>query len=343
MFIDNLKATHLFIENEYFEKYIQLIKANLKTKKQTYKTQRHHIVPATVFTLYNLPGKNDRNNLVNLLYKDHILAHYYLALCSQSTEFKYKMICAINFILGNATQAKLNLDELKTFTLNLDYYQELYEESKKFFGDKIRGSTHDISEETKQKISKANRGRVYVNKDGVVRSIYPEDLDLYLENGWIRGNPNCHNRKQTGKYTVIHKDNIEKYILLDELNQYLMAGWQKGRTEKHINATKVGTIAYYNRLTKEEKIAKCASRTGQHWKMSDKCKEKISKATRGRKQSEAQKIKNSFNKKGTIHMTNGVIDIMIKPDKEQDYASLGFYRGRSKNRKENRKEKRNEK
>lgn len=59
----------------------------------------------------------------------------------------------------------------------------------------------------------------------------------------------------------------------------------------------------------------------------------------GRKASEACKLKNSKNKKGTIHMTNGVIDIMIKKEKEQDYILLGYYRGRSKNRKEKRNEK----
>ena len=183
MFANNLKATHLFIENEYFKKYIQLIEANLKTKRQKFKTQRHHIIPAIAFDLYNWDGKDDEANLVNLLYKDHILAHYYLALCSVSTEFRYKMICAINFILGKAHQVKLDIEELKIFIASLEKYQELYEESKQHFAEKLRGTTHGTSEETKQKISKANSGRIYVNKDEVVRSIQPEDLDLYLNNG----------------------------------------------------------------------------------------------------------------------------------------------------------------
>lgn len=94
------------------------------------------------------------------------------------------MVCAINFILGKATQVKLNVNELKNFTLNLDLYQQLYEESKKYFAKLIEGTTHDTSEETKQKISKANSNRIYVNKDGVVRALKDKDeVELFLANG----------------------------------------------------------------------------------------------------------------------------------------------------------------
>ena len=50
---DRLLATNLFIENEYFEKYVSLIEANKNTKTQRYKTQKHHIVPNIAFKLYN--------------------------------------------------------------------------------------------------------------------------------------------------------------------------------------------------------------------------------------------------------------------------------------------------
>ena len=332
MITENLKATNLFIYNEYFDKYIQLIQANLKTKRQTFKTQRHHIIPAVAFNLYNWPGKDDESNLVNLLYKDHILAHYYLALCSKTPEFQYKMVCAINFILGKATQTKLNIEELKTFTLNLEEYQRLYEESKKYISNLLKGTTHDTSDETKEKISKANKGKIYVNKDGTVRSIQPEDLDLFLESGWVRGNPNARNRNTCKGYTIVNKDNIEKYISKEELDEYLNDGWQQGRANNHIAATKNGTQAYYDKLTKEEKIKKCATRTGQHWQMSDECKEKIRQANLGKKGSEQQKLKNSLNKKNTIHMTNGSINRMIKPELEQELAAQGFWRGRTLNK-----------
>lgn len=339
MFINKLKATQLFIENEYFEKYIQLIEANLVTKRQRFKTQRHHIIPVAAFELYNWSGKNDEANLVNLLYKDHILAHYYLALCSKSTEFKYKMIYAINFILGKASQVKLNVEELKLFVINLEKYQEVYEESRQYFAKKLKGTTHATSGETRRKISKANGGRVYINRDGVVKSIQPGDLELYLNNGWTQGNPNAAKR-DTGKgKIIINKEGVERYINKVELEKYLAEGWLQGRTTAHKQATKLGTQRYYDKLTVEERKAKCATRTGNHWKMSDECRKKISEANKGKPVSEAQKLKNSQNKKGTIHMTNGINDIMIKKEKELEYALLGYHRGRSKNRKEKKNEK----
>ena len=38
-------------------------------------------------------------------------------------------------------------------------------------------------------------------------------------------------------------------------------------------------------------------------------------------------------------MTNGINDVMIKPEREQEFIKLGYHRGRSKNRKRKRNEK----
>lgn len=331
---NKLVATHLFLENEYFEKYIQLINSNRQTKRQTCKTQRHHIIPVIAFKLYNWAGVNNVDNLVNLLYKDHILAHYYLALCAKETQFKYKMVSAINFILGNAVLVKLNVDELKTFTLNLEHYQQLYEDLRKH-GNPIKGTTHEVSEETRQKISNANSGRIYVNKNGIVKSVSPDELNLYLENDWIRGNPNSQNRDTKKGCTIVNKNGLEKYIKKEELQDYLANGWSSGRSEEHKKAGAVGTQKFYDSLTKEEKIKKCATRTGQHWNMSEEAKNKISKANIGKKMPSSQKLKNSLNKKNTIWMTNGIKDIMIKSEREQEFVLLGYHKGRSKNRKGN--------
>lgn len=332
MFAEKLEATHLFIKNDYFDKYIELIQNNLETKRQTFKTQRHHIIPAVAFNIYNWSGKDNADNIVNLLYKDHILAHYYLALCSKTSEFQYKMVCAINFILGKAMQVKLNVEELKNFVLNLDEYQKLYEEYKKFNGNRIKGTTHITSNETKEKISKANKGKVYINKDNIVRSIQVEDLELYLENGWIRGNPNARNRDTHKGYTIVNKDNIEKYISREELSQYLSDGWRHGRSIKHAEATKIGIQAYFDNLTQEEKITKYASYGMLGKKQSKESIEKRALKLRGRKQSENQKLQNSLNKQNTIHMTNGVINRMVKPELEQELLKQGFWHGRTINK-----------
>jgi len=336
MLCKKLLDTHLFEENEYFEKYLELITNNLTTKQQKFKTQKHHIIPRIAFQLYNWSGCEAPENKVNLLYCDHILAHYYLALAAKDLVFKYKMICAINFILGKASHLKLDIDTLKTFVLELDQYQMLYEESRRYFAEQLRGTSHETTDETKQKISKSNSGRIYINKDGVVRAVKHEvEVKLFLANGWVLGNPNSQKRDTKKGYTIVNKDGTEKYIKPEELQEFLQHGWTAGRSVAHKEATKAGTQKFYDSLTEEERIKKCAT----YGKLGKSCSEetrwKMSEAHKGRSASAYQKQLNSLNKKGTIHMTNGVRDIMVKPDLIPEYISRGFYRGRSKNKKLN--------
>ena len=165
---EKLTNTNLFIENEYLEKYLELIENNKSTKRQRFKTQKHHIVPRSICLLYNFDFIDDSCNIVNLLYKDHILAHYYLSLCANDEMVKYKMFTAISFMIGNIKEHRnQGWLEYKEFLKSLPRYQELYEESKKI-GSEITSKNklgHLVSEETRQKISKANKRRIYVNKD----------------------------------------------------------------------------------------------------------------------------------------------------------------------------------
>lgn len=67
-------------------------------------------------------------------------------------------------------------------------------------------------------------------------------------------------------------------------------------------------------------------------KQSKESIEKIALKLHGRKQSENQKLQNSLNKQNTIHMTNGVINRMVKPELEQELLKQGFWRGRTINK-----------
>ena len=82
---EKLLNLNIFIQNEYFNKYVELITNNLKTKREKFKTQKHHIIPRCYFKHESIKDKaiiEDKTNLVNLSYANHILAHYYLSLCS---------------------------------------------------------------------------------------------------------------------------------------------------------------------------------------------------------------------------------------------------------------------
>lgn len=43
------------------------------------------------------------------------------------------------------------------------------------------------SEEVKRKIGDKNKGRVYVSKEGIIKHIYPQNVDEYLKVGWVLG------------------------------------------------------------------------------------------------------------------------------------------------------------
>ena len=82
----NLKSTLLshngFVNNIYLEKYCSLIERHTITGVQRKITNSHHIIPKAWFKLNKKPTDNSECNLVNLPYREHALAHYYLCLCT---------------------------------------------------------------------------------------------------------------------------------------------------------------------------------------------------------------------------------------------------------------------
>jgi hypothetical protein len=93
--IQNAKTKLLelgFIDNEWLEKYLELVKLNCTNRRITGKTQEHHAIPVNSYWTSIKPYKraealklaeSDKNNFkIHLLYKDHLLAHSYLTLCT---------------------------------------------------------------------------------------------------------------------------------------------------------------------------------------------------------------------------------------------------------------------
>lgn len=77
-------------DNEYLNKYVNLIYSNIDRPKETFKTNRHHIIPRSYYKMNNVEVDNSSDNLVNLMYKDHALAHYYFALCTSIPKLKWE-------------------------------------------------------------------------------------------------------------------------------------------------------------------------------------------------------------------------------------------------------------
>lgn len=90
--------TKAFIDNEFLDKYIELIKKNNSRNQEKFKTERHHILPKCYFKYNNLLVDESIENIVNLLYVDHVLAHYYLSKCSNIDYLVYSNELAFEYI-----------------------------------------------------------------------------------------------------------------------------------------------------------------------------------------------------------------------------------------------------
>ena len=113
-----------FLDNEYLIKYCQLIERNRHTKNVK-GTNKHHIIPKSWFKLNSQAVDNSINNLVTLTYRDHVLAHYFLCLCTTG-KLQYANQLALMCLTN---RKKLNIVE-KQLIARLPLYNNIYEQCK---------------------------------------------------------------------------------------------------------------------------------------------------------------------------------------------------------------------
>ena len=138
----NLKETLLskegFINNEFIDKYCFLIERNTRNYKVGGKTNSHHVVPRSWFKLHNQPVDNSLSNLVNLDYRDHVMAHYYLCLCT-SDQLQYAnelgFMCLISRKKLNYMY-KLLVSSLPLYNIIYESYKNHHQTGYKLYEDK---------------------------------------------------------------------------------------------------------------------------------------------------------------------------------------------------------------
>lgn len=238
---NKLLNTGIVIDNEYLDKYVNIIISNLNLPKIKFKTQNHHIIPRYYYKYNNIDIDNSKDNIINLLYKDHILAHIYLGLCSSTDEFKRRNYFAVQHVLGNKNYTIDDFYEFERLAIeNLDIYQNLYEASREWWSENCNWKNHGpISEEQKIKESKANSNLVYVNNGERAIKIKPTNLKLYLDSGWKRGNifkpknkvriKNIKNANhlRCGK-SYVNNGYISIEVAKDEAKKLMNEGWKTG-------------------------------------------------------------------------------------------------------------------
>lgn len=247
----NNYAETFVIYNVYLEKYVDLIFNNQELAAKKFQTQKHHIIPKSFFKLVGMSVDNSKNNTVNLLYKDHVLAHYYLSLCTEG-RFKYNNISALQHILGTSERIqeyKGQLDE--TF---LDNLQDLYNFKCSFHSELLKGRLtgdnnpakrpevrkkisqaklgHIVTEQTREKIRSKNKGKKLnyhpkYSEDGKRRQI-----ETKLGDNNPAKRPEIRLKNSLAHQNIVRITNgIDNYtIQKDELPYWISLGFNKGVT-----------------------------------------------------------------------------------------------------------------
>lgn len=128
-----------FIDNEYLDLYCRLVERNGRTQIRHGVTNSHHIIPKSWFKLNKQTVDNTQSNLVNLVYREHVLAHYYLCLCT-TDELQFANELALMCLLN---RKKLNVVD-KQLIMGLPLYNNIYEHYKQLRKDNYQLYREDI-------------------------------------------------------------------------------------------------------------------------------------------------------------------------------------------------------
>ena len=107
---ETLLKTGYFVDNEYLDMYVDLIYKNKDTSYVRNATNNHHIIPKSYYKRLKKPINNSSENIVTVLFKDHVLAHYYLYLCTLNEEDKYSNACVLNHLTGLSKRRGINFN-----------------------------------------------------------------------------------------------------------------------------------------------------------------------------------------------------------------------------------------
>lgn len=120
---ETLLSTGYFLDNEYLEKYCVTVERHTRTRCIRGVTNKHHIIPKALFNLLGEEIDNSLVNLVNLPYREHALAHYYLCLCTRD-EMKYASEMALICLIS---RKKMGASDRCLIT-SMPRYKEIYQD-----------------------------------------------------------------------------------------------------------------------------------------------------------------------------------------------------------------------
>ena len=150
-----LLSTGRFYDNEFMSKYLDVVVDCRECSSQG-ETQDHHIIPQYVFVADGLQIDNSDENIVTLSYKNHMIAHYYLARCCKNPDDIGKNALSIRYLLKGKTLESINIEDV-----DWDYITYMYRCGRAYT---LRKS-HTV--EANKKVSNTLMGRVSPNKGNI--------------------------------------------------------------------------------------------------------------------------------------------------------------------------------
>lgn len=262
-----LVKTGVVEDNEYLHKYVSLVSSKKVDSVKRHKTQVHHIIPRAYFNHLGIEIDESENNRVILLYKDHLLAHYYLSLCAKGWFKHYAqaaVVCMVDFNLQVAFDI---MDELEE-------YQHIYEQFKQTQAQHLSKVLTGI------KKGNGHAGKKYMNNGMNCVCVGPEQFERLLSQGYVFGRitsdiarmniRNSQKGKQKKSLQNVPKSeehrnklrdaNIKRIFITNghdeksfhrdtDISEYLQNGWYVGRkpmTEEHKKKISEARRAYRN-------------------------------------------------------------------------------------------------
>ena len=146
--------------SEYWKKAERIYEENESFPKKVVKYRNlHHKFPRSFSKKDGVDIDNDEDNLVSISLADHFRVHYYLWKCAKKG---YRGMMAKAFIFMRKKAVIYASDE------TIEQLAKDYEEAMKEAAEANKGNKYNLgkhrSEETKKKLSEANKGK-YLGKD----------------------------------------------------------------------------------------------------------------------------------------------------------------------------------
>jgi len=249
----HLVDNDIVVINKFFNKYLKIVSSSCT--EDVY--DEHHIVPRCYFKHQKISVDNSKLNIVRLSIQDHILAHYYLYMCSKESWFKYANLCSIKYFTGRENISEEDLIKI------LPDIVALNEESRRLNSIQHSGSNHvnygkHLSEETKNKISKAKKGRF--NSNGKLGSKLSEETKEKIRIAHFGKSKGPMSEEHKRAISVSNKGKHKNIIYTDEMRK-LMSERRKGKNLSESAKEKIGlahrNLKWYTNGTINTKCKEC--------------------------------------------------------------------------------------